>query len=260
MSTITLTERAALRINEIMTSEPEGSMLRISVNGGGCSGFQYAFDVEKTQGRRGSAHRPERRRRPDRRGLGPVHGGRGDRLRRRPHGPVVQDREPPGDGILRLRHLVLALTAPAWPVLGRSLETESAYSARCDRVAPGPSGRRGTFMSVISPHRHRRCGPPGRHGRPLLRARGDARVRGRVGGRQPHGRRRAGPLVGGDRADGRYVRPRRRDIQGRIDRLPDEAGRFQGSHGLPRRRPGSLRPRLRRSRWPTVSRGSTQAR
>ena len=50
MSTITLTERAALRINEIMTSEPEGSMLRISVNGGGCSGFQYAFDVEKTQG------------------------------------------------------------------------------------------------------------------------------------------------------------------------------------------------------------------
>jgi len=50
MSMITLTERAARRINEIMTSEPEGSMLRISVNGGGCSGFQYAFDVEKTQG------------------------------------------------------------------------------------------------------------------------------------------------------------------------------------------------------------------
>ncbi|MET0746195.1 MAG: iron-sulfur cluster insertion protein ErpA [Microvirga sp.] len=50
MSTITLTERAARRINEIMTSEPKGSMLRISVNGGGCSGFQYAFDVEKTQG------------------------------------------------------------------------------------------------------------------------------------------------------------------------------------------------------------------
>jgi iron-sulfur cluster assembly accessory protein len=50
MTTITLTERAARRISEIMTSEPEGSMLRISVNGGGCSGFQYAFDVEKTQG------------------------------------------------------------------------------------------------------------------------------------------------------------------------------------------------------------------
>jgi iron-sulfur cluster assembly accessory protein len=49
MTTITLTERAARRISEIMTSEPEGSMLRISVNGGGCSGFQYAFEVDKTQ-------------------------------------------------------------------------------------------------------------------------------------------------------------------------------------------------------------------
>lgn len=46
MSGITLTERAARRINEIMAAEPVGSMLRISVNGGGCSGFQYAFDVE----------------------------------------------------------------------------------------------------------------------------------------------------------------------------------------------------------------------
>lgn len=49
MSDITLTERAARRINEIMASEPDGSMLRISVNGGGCSGFQYAFDVDRTR-------------------------------------------------------------------------------------------------------------------------------------------------------------------------------------------------------------------
>jgi iron-sulfur cluster assembly accessory protein len=49
MSGISLTERAARRINEIMAAEPEGSMLRISVNGGGCSGFQYAFDVEKSR-------------------------------------------------------------------------------------------------------------------------------------------------------------------------------------------------------------------
>jgi iron-sulfur cluster assembly accessory protein len=49
MPNITLTERAARRINEIMASEPTGSKLRISVNGGGCSGFQYAFDVERTQ-------------------------------------------------------------------------------------------------------------------------------------------------------------------------------------------------------------------
>ena len=49
MSQITLTERAAKRINEIMAAEPGGAMLRISVNGGGCSGFQYAFDVERTR-------------------------------------------------------------------------------------------------------------------------------------------------------------------------------------------------------------------
>ena len=49
MSGIALTERAARRISEIMAREPEGSMLRISVNGGGCSGFGYAFDVDRTR-------------------------------------------------------------------------------------------------------------------------------------------------------------------------------------------------------------------
>jgi len=49
MDGITLTARAARRINEIMAGEPPGSMLRISVNGGGCSGFQYAFDVDRSQ-------------------------------------------------------------------------------------------------------------------------------------------------------------------------------------------------------------------
>ena len=49
MSAISLTERAARRINEIMGGEPSGSMLRISVNGGGCSGFAYAFDVDRTR-------------------------------------------------------------------------------------------------------------------------------------------------------------------------------------------------------------------
>lgn len=49
MSDIILTERAAHRIKEIMGGEPSGSMLRVSVNGGGCSGFQYAFDIERTR-------------------------------------------------------------------------------------------------------------------------------------------------------------------------------------------------------------------
>ncbi|MCJ2013089.1 HesB/IscA family protein [Methylobacterium sp. J-076] len=47
MSEIILTPRAAKRINEIMGEEPPGSLLRISVNGGGCSGFSYAFDISR---------------------------------------------------------------------------------------------------------------------------------------------------------------------------------------------------------------------
>jgi len=42
---ITLTERAARRVQAILSKEPEESALRISVNGGGCSGFSYAFDI-----------------------------------------------------------------------------------------------------------------------------------------------------------------------------------------------------------------------
>jgi iron-sulfur cluster assembly accessory protein len=44
---LTMTERAARRIGEILKSEPSGAMLRLSVLGGGCSGFQYKFDVER---------------------------------------------------------------------------------------------------------------------------------------------------------------------------------------------------------------------
>jgi iron-sulfur cluster assembly accessory protein len=43
-SAVNLTERAARRISQILKSEPPGSMLRVSVEGGGCSGFQYKFD------------------------------------------------------------------------------------------------------------------------------------------------------------------------------------------------------------------------
>jgi iron-sulfur cluster assembly accessory protein len=44
---VTVTERAARRIGEILRQEPAGTMLRVSVEGGGCSGFQYKFDTER---------------------------------------------------------------------------------------------------------------------------------------------------------------------------------------------------------------------
>ncbi len=43
--TVTLTDRAARRIAKILGGEPAGTSLRVSVEGGGCSGFQYRYDL-----------------------------------------------------------------------------------------------------------------------------------------------------------------------------------------------------------------------
>lgn len=42
---VSVTERAARRIAEIVAGDPGSPMLRVSVEGGGCSGFQYKFDL-----------------------------------------------------------------------------------------------------------------------------------------------------------------------------------------------------------------------
>src|SRR6266852_410438 len=44
-ASITVTERAAERIAQIVCNEPDKKMFRISVEGGGCSGFEYRFDL-----------------------------------------------------------------------------------------------------------------------------------------------------------------------------------------------------------------------
>jgi iron-sulfur cluster assembly accessory protein len=49
MNAITVTERAAQRIGEILRREAPGAMLRVSVEGGGCSGFQYKFDIDRAK-------------------------------------------------------------------------------------------------------------------------------------------------------------------------------------------------------------------
>jgi iron-sulfur cluster assembly accessory protein len=42
---VTVTDRAAKRIAEVVAGEARARALRISVEGGGCSGFQYKFDL-----------------------------------------------------------------------------------------------------------------------------------------------------------------------------------------------------------------------
>ena len=53
-SLVTLTEGAAMKIRELMAEEPAGEaeVLRIAVQGGGCSGFEYAlgFDTGAQEG------------------------------------------------------------------------------------------------------------------------------------------------------------------------------------------------------------------
>ena len=46
---VTLTESAATKIRDLMAEEPEGeaAVLRIAVQGGGCSGFQYALGFDR---------------------------------------------------------------------------------------------------------------------------------------------------------------------------------------------------------------------
>jgi iron-sulfur cluster assembly accessory protein len=49
MDSVTISDNAARRIGEILKKEPTGAMLRVSVEGGGCSGFQYKFDIERAK-------------------------------------------------------------------------------------------------------------------------------------------------------------------------------------------------------------------
>lgn len=49
MTNITVSESAAKRIAKIISADPDKTALRVSVEGGGCSGFSYKYDLVNEQ-------------------------------------------------------------------------------------------------------------------------------------------------------------------------------------------------------------------
>lgn len=43
---VNISENAVRKIKDIMSDEPSNSRLRVYVQGGGCSGFQYGFTID----------------------------------------------------------------------------------------------------------------------------------------------------------------------------------------------------------------------
>ena len=44
---IKFTDKAIKQINHLLSTKVKGSFIRIAIKGGGCSGFQYDFSVDK---------------------------------------------------------------------------------------------------------------------------------------------------------------------------------------------------------------------
>ncbi|GAA0589734.1 iron-sulfur cluster insertion protein ErpA [Paenochrobactrum glaciei] len=49
MTGISVSDSAAKRIAKILSSEPDKSALRVSVEGGGCTGFSYKYELVSEQ-------------------------------------------------------------------------------------------------------------------------------------------------------------------------------------------------------------------
>ena len=106
---VDMTDAAAKRIAAIVAKEAGKTALRVSVEGGGCSGFSYKFDL--VDGRNDDDVAIERNGATvliDELSLIYM-GGVGDRLRRRSDGPILPDQESERGCVLRLRDQLLRL-------------------------------------------------------------------------------------------------------------------------------------------------------
>ena len=120
---LTISATAARQLNHVLAGDP-GAALRISVKGGGCSGFQYEFDVDKAPRRRRFRRHARRRDGHRRSRLARDDEGSGTRFRRRPDGARVQGQEPERGRLVRLRRQFFA-------VIRRRLAPNTLTSMRC---------------------------------------------------------------------------------------------------------------------------------
>ena len=116
---INVSVSAAGKINELLTEEGKvGSGLRVFVQGGGCSGFQYGLMIEEGGGEADQILRVERREAVRRPGEHQLPQGRGSRLRRHRNRRRLHDQEPERHVDLRLRQFVQRVTCKT-PARGR---------------------------------------------------------------------------------------------------------------------------------------------
>ena len=124
-STITISPRAVRRIVELVKAEAAPTLFRVSVEGGGCSGFQYRFDlVTETAPDDVLVERDGARVVVDPVSLGFVAGAELDFVDDL-IGAQFKLNQPERHRVLRLRHQLLGLAhsvfvfPPSWPGLSR---------------------------------------------------------------------------------------------------------------------------------------------
>ena len=119
---LVFTDSAANKVKQLIEEEGNPDLkLRVFVTGGGCSGFQYGFTFDEATNDDDTTHAESRRDAADRPDEPAVPHGRGDRLPGKRRRRAVRDQESERDFDLRLRIVLLGLSAERQPqAVGRS--------------------------------------------------------------------------------------------------------------------------------------------